>query len=133
MTALGIHLSLLVIEKFASTLLLVSLDRSLTFNAHIKKLTTSLASSIRIIRATAHTSWGWRRTTLKMAFHALVRSKLDYAAPAWQPWLSKTNLTNLDRLQNCSLHLITGQLASAPLEALRLEADVQSYSTCSKR
>ena len=114
-------------------LLGVILDRSLTFNAHIKKLTTSLASSIRIIRATAHTSWGWRRTTLKMAFHALVRSKLDYAAPAWQPWLSETNLTNLDRLQNRSLRLITGQLVSTPLEALQLEADVQSYSTCSKR
>ena len=84
-------------------LLGVILDRSLTFNAHLKKLTTSLASSIRIIRATAHTSWGWRRSTLKMAFHALVRSKLDYAAPAWQPWLSETNLSNLDRLQNCSL------------------------------
>ena len=105
-------------------LLGVILDRSLTFNAHIKKLTTSLASSIRIIRATAHTSWGWRRTTLKMAFHA---------APAWQPWLSETNLTNLDRLQNRSLRLITGQLVCTPLEALRLEADVQSYSTCSKR
>ena len=114
-------------------LLGVILDRSLTFNAHLKKLTTSLASSIRIIRATAHTSWGWRRSTLKMAFHALVRSKLDYAAPAWQPWLSETNLTNLDRLQNRSLRLITGQLVSTPLEALRLEADVQSYSTCSKR
>ena len=114
-------------------LLGVILDRSLTFNAHIKKLTTSLASSIRIIRATAHTSWGWCRTTLKMAFHALVRSKLDYAAPAWQPWLSETNLSNLDRLQNRSLRLITGQLVSTPLEALRLEADVQSYPTCSKR
>ena len=114
-------------------LLGVILDRSLTFNAHLKKLTTSLASSIRIIRATAHTSWGWRRSTLKMAFHALVRSKLDYAVPAWQPWLSDTNLSNLDRLQNHSLRLITGQLISTPLEALRLEANVQSYSTCSKR
>ena len=114
-------------------LLGVILDRSLTFNAHLKKLTTSLASSIRIMRATAHTSWGWCRSTLKIAFHALVRSKLDYAAPAWQPWLSETNLSNLDRLQNCSLRLITGQLVSTPLEALRIEADVQSYSTCSKR
>ena len=113
-------------------LLGVILDRGLTFNAHIKKLTSSHASSIRIIRASAHTSWGWHQTTLKMAFHALVCSKLDYAAPAWQPWLSKTNLTNLDRLQNCSLRLITGQLVSTPLEALQLEADVQSYSTCSK-
>ena len=63
-------------------LLGVTLDRSLTFNAHLKKLTSSLSSSIRIMRTTAHTSWGWRRSTLKMAFHALIRSKLDYAAPA---------------------------------------------------
>ena len=68
-----------------------------------------------------------------MAFQALVRSKLDYTAPAWQPWLSETNLTKLDRLQNRSLWLITDQLVSTPLEALRLEVDVQSYSTCSKR
>ena len=39
-------------------LLGVILDRSLTFNAHLKKLTTLLTSSIHIIRATAHTSWG---------------------------------------------------------------------------
>ena len=84
-------------------LLGVILDRGLTFNAHLKKLTALLTSSICIIRATAHTSWGWRRSTLKMAFHTLVHSKLDYAAPAWQPWLSDTNLSCLDCLQNCSL------------------------------
>ena len=89
-------------------LLGVILDRSLTFNAHLNKLTTSLASSIGIIRAPAHTSWGWHHSTLNMAFHALVSSKLDYVAPAWQPWLSETNLSNLDRLQNCSLRFITG-------------------------
>ena len=68
-----------------------------------------------------------------MVFHALVRSKLDYAAPAWQPWLSDTNLSSLDCLQNRSLRLITGQLVSTPLEALYLEVDAQSYPTCSKR
>ena len=114
-------------------LLGVILDRSLTFNPHLKKLTSLLSSSIRIIRATAHTSWGWRCLTLKMAFHALIRSKLDYTAPAWQPWLSATNLSSLDRLQNRSLRLITGQLVSTPLEALRLEVGVQSYQTCSNR
>ena len=81
----------------------VILDRSLTFNAHLRKLTASLTSSIRIIRATAHTSQGWYRSSLKMAFHGLLRSKLDYAAPAWQSWLSDTNLSCLDRLQNRSL------------------------------
>ena len=68
-----------------------------------------------------------------MTFHALVRSKFDYAAPAWQPWHSDTNLSCLDRLQNNSFRLITGQLVSTPLEALRLESDVQSYPTCSHR
>ena len=63
------------------------LHRSLLFNAHLKKLTSSLSFSICIIRATAHTSWGWHCSNLKMAFHALIRSKLDYAAPAWQPQL----------------------------------------------
>ena len=39
-----------------SGLLGVILDRSLTFSAHLKKLTASLTSSIRIIRAMTHTS-----------------------------------------------------------------------------
>ena len=67
-------------------LLSVILDRSLTFNAYLKKVATSLTSTICIIRATAHTSWGWHRSTLKMAFHALIRSKFDYAAPALALW-----------------------------------------------
>ena len=112
-------------------LLGVILDRSLTFNTHSKKLTMSLSSSLHILRTTAHTSWGWCCSTLKMAFHALICSKLDYAAPAWQPWLSVTNLSCSDCLRNHSLHLIISQLVSSPTEALRLEPDVQSYHTCS--
>ena len=114
-------------------LLGVILDRSLTFNAHLKKLTTSVSSSLHITRATAHTCWGWRYLTLNMVLHALIHSKLDYLAPAWQPWLSATNLCCLDCLQNRSFRLITGQLVSTPLEVLCLEADVQSYHTCSSR
>ena len=112
-------------------LLGVILDRSLTFNVHLKKLTTSLSSSICIITATEHTSWGWHCSTLKMAFHAVIHSKLDYAVPAWQLWLSTTNLSCLDRPQNHSVRLITGQLVSTTLEASQIEADIQSYHTCS--
>ena len=42
-------------ENPTPRLLGVILDRSLTFNTHLKKLTISLASSTCIIRATAHT------------------------------------------------------------------------------
>ena len=68
-----------------------------------------------------------------MVFYSLIRRRLDYAVPAWQPWLSDTNLSCLDCLENRSLRLITGQLIPTPLEALRLEAEVQSYRTCSNR
>ena len=112
-------------------LLGVILYRSLTFNAPVKKLTIYLSSSLRIIRATVHTSWGCYCSTLKIAFHALIRSNLDYAASAWQPWLSTTNLSCLDHLQNRSLWLITGQLLTTSLEVLHLEGDVQNYHTCS--
>ena len=66
----------------------------------MKKLTAYLTLSLCILRATTHTSWGLHCSTLKIALHALIRSKLDYVAPAWQPWLSTTNLSCLDCLQN---------------------------------
>lgn len=36
-------------------------------------------------------------------------------------------------LGNCLLRLVAGQFVSIPLEALHLQADVQSYNTCSNR
>lgn len=81
---------------------------------------------------TIHVSWGWQKPLLRTAFHTLVCSKIDYAAPAWQPWLSNTSITSLDHLQNQALRLITEQLVSTPIKALCLESDVQSYYTISK-
>ena len=66
-----------------------------------------------------------------MVFHALIRTKLEYEALTWQPWLCDTNLSCLDCLQNRSRWIITGQLGSTPLKTLRLEVDVKSYLTCS--
>ena len=114
-------------------LLGVILDRSLTFYAHLKKLNVSLSFSICIIRATAHTSWRWHCSTLKMVFNVLIRSKPNYATPAWQSWLYVTNLSCLDCLQNHSLRFITGQLVSTSLKTLWLEDNFQSYNICSNR
>jgi len=114
-------------------LLGVLLDRSLTFNAHIAKISETTTRRIRCLRAVAHSDWGWDKQSLRTIFFALIRSSTDYAAPAWQPWLSGTNIDRLDRIQNKGLRAITGQYGSAPLEALRIEADIPSYATTSKR
>ena len=42
-------------------------------------------------------------------------------------------MTHLEALQNRALCIVTGQLVSTPLDALRKEANVNSYSTTSKQ
>ena len=120
-------------NKSESIILGIILDRSLSFNAHVKHIKQSLLSSLWAITITVHASWGWQKPLPWTAFHVLVRFKLDYAAPAWKPWHSNTNITSLDLLQNQVLRLITRQLVSTPLEALRLKSGIQGYYTKSKR
>ena len=71
--------------KFNDTtqLLGIILDCSLFYKAHVKHIKQSLSSRLWAITVTAHASWDWRKPLLQTAFHALVHSKLDYAAPVW--------------------------------------------------
>ena len=108
--------------NITSRLLCAILNRSLMFNAHLKKLTTSL-QPVFISSEPQHTLSRAGAVPL-----ALIHSKLDDAAPAWQLWLSATNLSCSDRLQNRSLSLITGQLLSKPLEALKLPYMQQPFN-----
>ena len=62
-----------------------------------------------------------------MIYRTFIRSKLDYGAASWQPWLSQTSINDLDVVQNQALRLITGQPRSTPVDALRLEAGVSGY------
>ena len=114
-------------------LLGVLLDGSLTFNADIDKVYADTASRLRGMKLVSHSTWGWKKSTMKTMHFAYVRTKMDYAAPAWQPWLSNTNMTRLEALQNRALRIVTGHLVSTPLDALRKEANVNSYSTTSKQ
>ncbi len=50
--------------------------------------------------------------------------------PAWQPWLAKTRLEQLERCQNRTLYVITGQLQATSVETLRREAGLCNVKTC---
>ena len=78
--------------NYISCLLDIILDRSLTFNMHLKKSTAFLTSRLCILQAIVYSSWGWHCSAQKITFHALICSKLNYAAPAWKPWLFATNM-----------------------------------------
>ena len=114
-------------------LLGVLLDRQLSFGPQVEKVTRTAASKCRILAALSNSEWGWRKEHLRTVFFSHVKSVLDYASSAWQPWLSSTNMNALERAQNRALRHITGQHQSTPVEALRAEAAVTSYATSSDR
>lgn len=114
-------------------LLGVILDRQLTFGPQVEKVTSEATSKMKLLMALSRTDWGWRKEGLKTLYTTFCRGKMMYAPAAWQPWLSKTQVEKLEVTQNKALRLITGQLQSTPVEALRLEADVCSMATLIKR
>jgi ribonuclease HI len=63
----------------------------------------------------------------------MIRNILDYAAAAWQPFLSPTKFEKLEVVHNRCLRLITAQYANTYMEILRLEAGILSYRTYSDR
>ena len=91
-------------------LLGVYLDCMLSFGFHTKYVTREAAKKLRLIARVSNTTWGWQRDDLKKLYFSLPKSKMDYAAAGWQPWLSDTNIELLDRVQNQAIRLITGQM-----------------------
>ena len=107
----------------------VHLDRTLSFQSHVLYTTAKVSKRCRILSSLATKEWGWKKKSLRPVFLATQRSVLDYASPAWQPYLSNTQMDRLEVAQNKALRLITGHHHSTPVEALRIEAGVSSCYT----
>jgi ribonuclease HI len=82
-----------------------------------------------MLGALSFTSWGWRKQDLQKVYTSTIRSRIDYAGPAWQPWCQKTNINILERSQNKALRKITGQVSCTAVDVLRKEADTTSIKT----
>ena len=110
-------------------LLGVRFDRQLSFEPHTKEVTRAATGKLGLLASVGNSSWGWDKEHLRQLYFSFMRSKLDYGGPGWQPWLSDLNISLLERTQNKALRVITGQLQNSPVEALRYESGIPSYST----
>ena len=62
-----------------------------------------------VLKALSSTDWGQYKETLLMTYKALVRSKIEYAAPVITPTLSDSNVEEKhQKVQNSALRTITG-------------------------
>jgi hypothetical protein len=80
-----------------------------------------------MLTALSGSDWEWSGNFLRKVYLTSLLSGATYVGGGWLPWLSASSVEMLDRAQNRNLRIITGQLASAPTNILRVEAGFQSF------
>jgi ribonuclease P/MRP protein subunit RPP40 len=105
----------------------VELCRTLSGKEQADRKAASLTKGSRMLMALSGSDWGWSSDLLWKVYQTSLLSGATYAGGGWLSWLSATIMETLDRAQNRCLRIITGQLASTPTDALRVEAGFQSF------
>ena len=77
----------------------------------------------------ASTSWEYDRQTLRATYTTTGRSKVEYGASSWLPWISFSTFENLERSQHYAGPAITGQLCTTPVVTILAEAYLPSIET----
>lgn len=93
----------------------VTLDRTLSFKEHTRKLKEKVATRNNLLQKLANSSWGTNPQTLKTTAMALCYSTAEYCAPVWA---RSCHATTVDPELNRACRIITGNLKSTPLPAL---------------
>ena len=77
-----------------------------------------------LLRVVGGTTWGWQKQDFRTVMIAKQRCVAEYAAAAWTPWLSSSNIEKLERSQLQAARAITHHVRSTPTEAVLYEADL---------
>jgi len=93
----------------------VTLDRTLTYREHLKRVADKLKARVNIIRKLASNSWGSNAHTLRTATLALVYSTAEFCSTAWA---KSYHTKRVDNVLNSAMRVITGTLKSTPLQWL---------------
>ena len=78
----------------------ITVDNSLRFPTHISNVSSKCRKRINIIRCLSNKDWGNSLETQRTLYIQYVRAVMEYASSSWTPWISKTNLLAIPRLQN---------------------------------
>ena len=99
----------------------VTLDRCLSYKAHIEKTRAKVSTRNNILRKLANTRWGASPDTIRSTALALSFSAAEYACPAWE---RSPHARKLDSTLNASCRSITGCLKSTNMNKVYLLAGI---------
>ncbi len=114
-------------------LLGVTIDRALALGQHIANINAKAAGRCRVLTSLTSKQWGWGKDQLTKIYKVLYLSVLMNGAPAWQPWLAANRLEQFERRKKRAFRVITDQLQTTLVEALRRKAVVCSITTLMRR
>ena len=106
------------------TFLGVTYNRRMTFGTQVKKVCQKMLRRTNLLRVVGGTTWGWQKHDLRTVYISTQRSVAEYAAAAWTPWLTSSNIEKLERIQLQAARSITHHVRSTPTEAVLYEADL---------
>ena len=102
----------------------LTFDNMLNFGKHVKILKERVQSRNNVLKCLAGSTWGKEKEVLLDTYKATGRSILNYAAPVWTPFLSKTNWSELETTQNSALRLATGCTKMTEVTHLNQESKI---------
>ena len=99
----------------------VTLDRTLSYKAHIEKTKKKVGTRNNIIRKLRNSKWGATATTLRSSALALRYSAADYACPVWE---RSTHAKKPNATLNETCRMITGCLKPTNINSLPILAGI---------
>ena len=99
----------------------VTLDRTLSYKAHIEKTKKKVGTRNSIIRKLRNSKWGATPTTLRSSALALCYSAAEYACPVWE---RSTQAKKLNATLNETCRMITGCLKPTNINSLPILAGI---------
>ena len=95
------------------TFLGVTVDRTLSFSKRVFSLKAKFFPRLKALRCISASSWGSTSESLSLLYKAFLLLFLTYASLEWFPYLSVSNITELERLHRAASRAITGRFSSS--------------------
>lgn len=101
----------------------IYLDRTLSFDTHIKQLAAQAERAVNGMGLLANTVRGLSQDHVRRLYTACVRPIMTYTSPAWWKGKKKQEAA-LTRVQNRALRLICAVFRTTPIAAMEIEAAI---------
>jgi ribonuclease HI len=102
----------------------VTLDPKMTGKHHFEEAAAKGRKRLRLLQRAAGVSWGSKSDTLALTYKTYIRPAMEYGTEIF-PEASAAQQSQIDKVQNAALRLITGGVKTTPIEAMEWYCQIE--------